>query len=67
MNIGFFIDLHINAPHIYGHRISEGEVEETLVRLAEDRPGKDGSRVALGRTLCRKVLAGHRRIRSRTR
>ena len=56
MNIRFFIDPHTDAPHIYGHRVSEDEVEEILVSPAEDRPGKDGSRVALGRTFAGRFL-----------
>ena len=50
MIIRFFIDPHTDAPHIYEHRVSEEEVEEILTNPAEDRPGKEGSRVALGRT-----------------
>jgi hypothetical protein len=51
MNIRFFIDPQTGAPHIYEHRVSEDEVEEILLYPSEDRPGRDGSRVALGRTL----------------
>lgn len=50
MKIRFFIDPQTGAPHIYEHHVSEDEVEEIALRPAEDRPGKDGSRVALGRT-----------------
>jgi len=50
MNIRFFIDPQTGAPHICEHRVSEDEVEEIVLCPAEDRPGKDGSRVALGRT-----------------
>lgn len=50
MNIRFFIDPQTDAPHIDEHRVSEDEVEETLLHPSEDRPGRDGSRVALGRT-----------------
>ncbi|WP_374232663.1 MULTISPECIES: DUF4258 domain-containing protein [unclassified Thiocapsa] len=50
MNIRFFIDPQTGAPHIYEHRVSEDEVEEILLYSSEDRPGRDGSRVALGRT-----------------
>jgi hypothetical protein len=50
MNIRFFIDHQTDAPHIYRHRVCEEEVEEILGNPAEDRPGKEGSRIALGRT-----------------
>jgi hypothetical protein len=50
MNIRFFIDPRTDLPHIEEHRVSEEEVEEILANPAEDRPGKEGSRVALGRT-----------------
>ena len=56
MNIRFFIDPQTDVPHIYEHRVSEEEVEEVLLNPGEDRPGKEGSRVALGRTSAGKFL-----------
>jgi hypothetical protein len=56
MNIRFFIDPQTDAPHIYKHRVSEEEVEEILVNSAEDRPGKDDSRVVLERTFAGRFL-----------
>ena len=56
MNIRFFIDPQSDVPHIYEHGVSEEEVEEILVNPAEDRPGKEGSRVALGRTSAGRFL-----------
>jgi len=50
MKVRYYIDPQTEQPHIYGHGISETEVEEVLARPGEDRPGSDGSRVALGRT-----------------
>ena len=50
MNIRFYIDPEPEMPHIYRHDVSEAEVEEVLSRPGEDRPGKEGSRVAIGRT-----------------
>jgi len=32
------------------HGVDECEVEEVLTRPGEDRPGREGSRVAIGRT-----------------
>lgn len=56
MNIRLFIDPQTDVPHIYEHRVSEEEVEEILANPAEDRPGKEGSRVALGRTSAGRFL-----------
>lgn len=56
MNIRFFIDPKTDVPHIYGHGVSEEEVEEILVKPSEDRPGQEGSRVALGRTSAGRFL-----------
>jgi hypothetical protein len=56
MNIRFFIDPQSDVPHIYEHGVFEEEVEQTLVNPAEDRPGKEGSRVALGRTSAGRFL-----------
>lgn len=56
MNIRFFIDPQTDSPHIYGHRVSEEEVGEILSNPAEDRPGNEGSRVALGRTSAGRFL-----------
>ena len=50
MQIRYYIDAETDLPHIYRHDVSEGEVEDVLRSPGEDRPGKDGSRVALGRT-----------------
>jgi len=50
LNVSYFIDPETEQPHIYNHGVSEVEVEEVLARPGEDRPGRDGSRVALGRT-----------------
>ena len=51
MKVRYYIDPETGAPHIHQHGVSEQEVEEVLLRPGEDRPGRDGSRVALGRTL----------------
>jgi hypothetical protein len=56
MNVRFFIDPQTGSPHIFEHRVSEMEVEEILISPAEDRPGREGSRVALGRTSARRFL-----------
>jgi hypothetical protein len=46
----FFIDPVTGEPHIAGHDVTEEEVEDVLVKPLEDRPGSEGSRVALGQT-----------------
>ena len=50
LNIWFYIDPDTNLPHIYNHHVSEEEIEDILSRPGEDRPGRDGSRVAIGQT-----------------
>ena len=50
MKIRYYIDPETDVPHIYRHDVSEEEVEEILRRPGEDRPGREGSRVAIGRT-----------------
>jgi hypothetical protein len=50
MDIRYFIDPETGSPHIYQHGVTEDDVEDVLRRPMEDRPGREGSRVALGRT-----------------
>ena len=50
MNIRFYIDPETALPHIYGHQVDEGEVEDVLKEPEEDRPGREDSRVAIGQT-----------------
>ncbi len=50
MNIRFYIDPETDLPHIYNHDVEEEEVEDVLDSPREDRPGRDGSRVAIGQT-----------------
>lgn len=56
MEICFYIDPVTGLPHIAGHGVSESEVEEALLRAGEDRHGREGSRVAIGRTAAGRVL-----------
>jgi len=48
MKTRFYVDATTGLPHIYNHQVDEGEVNEVLENLGEDRPGKDGARVAIG-------------------
>lgn len=50
MNVRFYIDPETGLPHILSHGVEENEVEDVLASPSEDRPGREGSRVALGRT-----------------
>lgn len=50
MKIRYYIDPETELPHIYGHDVKEAEVEEVLNNPGEDRPGREGSRVAIGKT-----------------
>jgi hypothetical protein len=50
MKLRFYIDPGTNLPHIHNHQILETEIEEVLEKPGEDRPGREGSRVAIGQT-----------------
>lgn len=50
MDLRFYQDPETGEPHIYRHEVDEQEVDDVLSRPIEDRPGKEGSRVALGQT-----------------
>jgi len=50
MNVRYYIDSETGQPHLYRHHVSEPEVEQVLARPGEDRPGREGSRVAIGQT-----------------
>lgn len=48
--IRYFIDPEAGAPHIYKHNVVEEEVEDILDYPGEDRPGREGSRILIGKT-----------------
>ena len=50
MNLRFYIDPETGQPHIHRHQVDEEEVEEVLSKPGEDRPGREGSRIAIGQT-----------------
>ena len=56
MNVRFYIDPDDGERHIYRHDVTEPEVEQVLRRPGEDRPGREGSRVAVGRTRAGRCL-----------
>ena len=56
MRLRFYVDPETGEPHIHRHEVDENEVEHVLRRSLEDRPGRGGSRVALGRTAAGRYL-----------
>jgi hypothetical protein len=51
VDLRFYVDRETGEPHIYRHGVTEDEVAEVLERPGEDRPGREGSRVAIGKTV----------------
>jgi hypothetical protein len=56
MKIRFYVDPATDAPHIYNHEVREDEVADVLSNPGEDRAGREGSRVAIGRTSAGRYL-----------
>jgi hypothetical protein len=56
VNIRFHTDSDSRMPHIRAHGVTEQEVEDVLIAPGEDRPGREGSRVAIGRTRAGRYL-----------
>ena len=56
MRLRFYIEQSTGEPHIYSHDVDEDEVEEVLTRPFEDRPGREGARVAIGKTRAGRYL-----------
>jgi hypothetical protein len=56
VQVRYYIDRRSDQPHIYGHNVTETEVEAVLARPLEDRLGQDGARVALGQTASGRYL-----------
>jgi len=50
VRIRYYIDPETEAPHIQNHHVDEDEVADVLANPGEDRAGREGSRVAIGRT-----------------
>lgn len=50
VRLRFLRDSATGEPHIYGHDVSEEEVEDVLRRPGDDFPGREGARIALGQT-----------------
>jgi len=56
MEIRFYVDPDTEMPHILQHDVTEGEVRDVLNNPGEDRPGREGSRVAIGQTRAGRYL-----------
>jgi hypothetical protein len=56
MNVRFYVDPETGSPHIYEHGLEEEEVIDTLSSPGEDRPGREGSRVVIGKTRAGRYL-----------
>lgn len=56
MDVRFYVDPETSEPHIYGHQVTEEEVVDILLGPGEDRPGREGSRIVIGRTRAGRYL-----------
>ena len=56
MKVRFYVDPVTGMPHIHNHEVDEEEVLEALENTAEDRAGREGSRIALGQTTSGRYL-----------
>ena len=56
MKLRFYRDSQTGEPHIFGHGVDEEEVAEVLTAPGEDRPGREGSRIAIGQTKAGRYL-----------
>ncbi len=56
MDLRFYLDPETGQPHIFEHGVTEAEVQEVLRKPGEDRPGDEGSRVAIGQTASGRYL-----------
>jgi hypothetical protein len=55
-DVRYYIDPELGVPHIYRHSVVEEVVEDVLHHADEDRPGREGSRIAIGKTRKGKFL-----------
>lgn len=56
METRYHRDMDTGLPHIWGHGVTEDEVEEVLRGPGEDLPGARNSRMKLGRTAAGRYL-----------
>lgn len=56
MDLRFYIDPETGRPHFETHGISEDEIANIMSNPDEDRRGREGCRMAIGRTEGGRVL-----------
>src|SRR5258708_7886609 len=56
MEIRYYLDADTGQPHIYGHGVTEQEVEEVLRGRGEDLPAARNSRRKIGQTSAGRIL-----------
>jgi hypothetical protein len=56
LQVRYNFDDDTDLPHIYGHGVTEAEVERVLLHPTEDRPGRNDSRIAIGMTDSGRIL-----------
>lgn len=56
MDVRYFLDPDTDQPHIYGHGVTEQEVEEVLRGRGEDVRATGNSRRKIGQTLAGRLL-----------
>jgi hypothetical protein len=56
MNVRYYLDPTTGQPHILEHGVDEKEIQDVLETPGEDRPGRDGSRTAVGQTRAGRYL-----------
>jgi hypothetical protein len=56
MDVRYYIDPDSGQPHIYGHGVTEAEVEFVLNGSGEDVPATRQSRMKLGQTAAGRYL-----------
>lgn len=56
MDVRYYLDGETGEPHIYGHQVSEEEVEHVLRHPGEDLPAREDARQALGQTAAGRYL-----------
>lgn len=50
VDLRFLLDRDTDEPHIYGHGVTEEEVEEVLANPVDEFGARGDSRIALGQT-----------------
>lgn len=56
MEVRFYEDPETGQPHLYRHGVAEDEAEEVVSHPLEDRTGREGARVAIGKTRAGRYL-----------